>query len=298
MKSFIKLRIALMLALLVTGMISAWGQAPITVNSDVLRPHGYNSTGADQDPGTEARDSVTVGSTTRYYVVPSALNTSYTGILTGSLTSSFKWTVANKLAGGDTLTSARAINAVGPTYSSFTNYRGVTWGSTGTLDLVVQEITSSGCGGNPTVVPISIVSAPTLTYPAAGGIEDTCFNGTTGNLDIEVTKRFWVSFTSPISGTNKDLQIRANITRAGSGTAVATNLDVTFTQVTATTGYFTIPAATQFDFFDTYTITLASVSDRISRKGAFWNSASGNTTFTYNVFPVPNTGSIYHLPNM
>lgn len=305
MKNLTKFRLTMVLAFLTMAGINAWAQAPsLSVNGQTLAREGYNSTGVDRSATTEARDSVTTGSTTRYYVVPdAAANTNYSGILSGTLTSGFKWDVTDKdpMGTADTITSGRAINAVGA-YGSFTNYRAVTWTGIGTLKLTVQEVSAAGCGGTPNEIPISVVAAPTITYPAAGGKEDTCFSGTNNSLNINVTKRFYVNYTSPIGGSAQDIQARVNITRYNSGanTVVVNGLDVTFTRVSSTTGYFTIPvaAANEFDYYDTYTITLASVSDRISRKGDFWNPASGDITFTYFVYPVPTTGTIYHLPNM
>lgn len=302
MKTFTKFKFTVILTLLVMVSIDGWGQASsLSVNSETLARAGYNAAGVDKSANTEARDSVTTGSTTRYYVVPDAsANTLYTGVLTGTLTSGFKWNVNTKTGTADTLTSGNAINAVGA-FGSFTNYRGITWAGIGTLNLTVQEISAAGCGGTPTTIPISIVAAPTVAYPTATGVEDTCFSGTAGSLNIQVTKRFYVNYTTPIPGpSTQDIQIKVNISRNNGGTpaVVATGLDVTFTRTSSTSGYFTIPNTTEFDYFDRYTITLASVSDRISRKGNFWNPATGNTDFTYHVYPVPTTGTIYHLPNM
>jgi hypothetical protein len=304
MKTFTKFKFTVILTLLVMVSIDGWGQASsLTVNGQTLARKGYNAAGVDKSTTTEARDSVTAGSTTRYYVVPDAsANSGYTGILTGTLTSGFKWDVEalSKTGTADTLTSGRAINAV-TGFGSFTNYREITWKGAGTLNLTVQEISAAGCGGTPATIPISIVDAPTVAYPIAAGKEDTCFTGTTGSLNIQVTKKFYINYSTPIAGPSaQGIQIRVNITRNNGGTpvTVASSLQVNFTRVSSTSGYFEIPAATEFDYFDTYTITLADISDRISRKGNFWNTATGNTAFTYYVYPVPTTGTIYHLPNM
>lgn len=266
------------------------------LGSSGLYKHGTNSSytsGALLAP--ELTDSVTTGSSTKYYVVPDAsANTNYTGILTGSLTSAFKWNTVPQTGSADTITTGNGINPI-TGYESFTNYRKITWKGTGTLNLGVKERNSSGCEGTETTIPIAVIDAPTLTYPSSGGIEDTCFKGTEGSLNIQVTKRFWVTFSSPVSGA-KNIQIKVNITRGA--TTVASDLDVNFTQTSSTSGYFTIPNTTEFDNYGTYKITLKSVSDRISRKGDYWNTASGNTNFDYLVNPIPTTGSIYHIPNM
>lgn len=295
MKNRIILKLTAVLALVLLSGANGWAQT-LSVNAETLSRHGYNSAGTAQP--TEARDSVTTGSTTRYYVLPNAAaNPSYGGTaapLTGTLSSSFTW-------GSNTPTGTAAIGTIAAAgAATYGHYRQITWAGTGTLNLTVQETSGSGCAGSETAIPISVVAAPTLTYPVAAGAEDTCFTGTNGSLNIQSSKLFWVSFTSPISGVNKGLQILIDVVRANGGTpqTIANDVQATFTQTSATAGYFTLPATAEFDYYDTYTITLVSVSDRISRKGALWNPASGNTTFTYNVYPVPTTGNIYHLPNM
>jgi hypothetical protein len=306
MKKSTILKMTVTFAIVGLGYTNSWGQT-LTVNGQSLSEHGYNSAG--NPVATENRDSVTTGGIYRYYVVPDATaNPSYTAVLTGSLTSSFKWDVNTKI-GADTITSGNGINAVGA-FGAFTNYRQITWAGTGTLNLTAQEISAGGCSsGTVKTVPIAVVAAPTLQYPVAAGVEDTCYT-TAEPLNIIPTKRFWVNFTSPIgnaANVNKGIQMHVDISRANGGTpaTVVTNLSVTFTQVTATTGYFTIPtgAANEFDYYDTYTLTLIDVSDRISRKAnntatGLWTAAGTNKTFTYYVYRTPTTGPIYHLPNM
>jgi hypothetical protein len=305
MKKSTILKMTAALAIIFLGYANSWGQNTLTVNGQTLSRDGYNAAGVAA-PTTEARDSVTTGGVYRYYVAPDAsANTSYTAVLTGSLTSNFKWDVNTKAGSADTITSGNGINAIGA-FGAFTNYRQVTWAGTGTLNLAVVERSPAGCSGTATTVPISIVAAPTLQYPSAGGIEDSCFTGTEP-LNIIPTKKFWVNFTSPISGFDKGIQMHVNITRANGGTptTIVSNLAVTFTQTSATSGYFTIPtgAANEFDYFDTYTVTLVDVSDRISRKAnntatGLWSAAGTNNTFTYYIYKTPTTGPIYHLPNM
>lgn len=296
MKNLTFIKTTAIIALIILSAINGWAQTTLSVGGETLSQHGYNSAGTAQP--TEARDSVTTGSTTRYYVLPDATaNPNYGGSaapLTGTLTSSFTWN-------SNTPTGTAAIGTIGAAGSaSYTHYRQITWAGAGTINLTVQETNVSGCAGLETSIPISVIAAPTLTYPVAGGTEDTCFSGTNGSLNIQSNKRFWVNFSSPLSGLNKSLQILADVTRDNSGSpqTIANDVQVTFTQTSATAGYFTLPATAEFDHYDRYTITLVSVSDRISRKGGLWNPASGNTTFTYNVYPVPSTGNIYHLPNM
>lgn len=67
-----------------------------------------------------------------------------------------------------------------------------------------------------------------------------------------------------------------------------------------TTGNITLPTGTDLDYWGEYTLTISSISDRISRKdvtaanGYFTNGA---TTVTYTVSKAPVTGPIYHINN-
>jgi hypothetical protein len=56
-----------------------------------------------------------------------------------------------------------------------------------------------------------------------------------------------------------------------------------------------LATATQYG---NYTVTINSVSDRISRKSNVAGTLAAPTTITLTVNRVPVTGPIYHLPNM
>jgi hypothetical protein len=52
------------------------------------------------------------------------------------------------------------------------------------------------------------------------------------------------------------------------------------------------------DDYGAITVTITSVSDRISRKSSVDGTiTSGANVFTYTVIRPPSTGTIYHLPN-
>jgi len=264
--------------------------AALAVNAQTwpagMQPHGSNSSG--NPTPAEATDSVTVGGVLDYFVMPDpVLNPGYdftTNPLT-NLNSTFNWT-------GTTGASSIVYKKSGPT--DIPNYVTITWGNTpGAYQVSVYEISAAGCqDATPTTIPVQIIAAPTLTYPAAGGSESICGTGTDGSLNINPSP-ITVNFTSSVSG-NRQMQLVYTITSASHGT-IASNVTANITEAGPGTGTFTLAAPLQY--YDTYTVTLNTVSDRISRKSNVVSNASGNTTFTVVITPTPNTGTIYHLPN-
>ncbi len=251
-----------------------------------MQAHGNNSSG--NPTPLEATDSVTVGGALDYFVMPDpTLNPGYdfaTNPLT-NLNSTFDWT-------GTTGASGIVYKKSGPT--DIPNYVTITWGNTpGLFQVSVYEISAAGCqDATPTTIPVQVIAAPTLTYPAAGGSESICGTGTDGSLGINPSP-INVNFTSSVSG-NRQMQLVYTITSVNHGT-IASNVTANITETGAGSGTFTLAAPLQY--YDTYTVTLNTVSDRISRKSNVVSNASGNTTFTVVITPTPNTGTIYHLPN-
>lgn len=251
-----------------------------------MQAHGNNSSG--NPAPAEATDSVTVGGVLDYFVMPdTALNPGYdfaTNPLT-NLNSTFNWTGTT---GASNIVYKQSAGVDIP------NYVTITWGNaTGSFQVSVYEISAAGCqDATPTTIPVEIIAAPTLTYPAAGGSESICGTGTDGSLNFSPSA-ITVNFTSSVSG-NRQMQLVYTITSANHG-VIASNVTASITETGAGTGTFTLAAPLQY--YDTYTVTLNTVSDRISRKSNVVANASGNTTFTVVITPTPNTGTIYHLPN-
>lgn len=268
--------------------MKVWGQAPLSVGGETLRPHGYNSAGEHKNPGSEERDSVTTGSTSKYYVVPDAtLNTGYTGILTGTLTTSFTWSAVN--ASGAGISSQSSINP------AYTNYKQITWTGIGTLDLSILETNSAtGCSGSPKVIPVTVIPAPTCGFAINNQTVKECLTEDDGSLNYKPAKTFSMTFSSAIDKTKQDIKVKINVKGLIRSTSV--NLELDLTRTGANTGTITLPPDFTLNLFDTYEITLVSVSDRISRKNNYWNAATGK--YTLNVYPVPQTGAVQHITNM
>jgi hypothetical protein len=251
-----------------------------------MQAHGNNSSGVPS--ANETVDSVTIGGTLDYFVMPDpALNPGYNYSVNPltNLTSTFDWT-------GTTGQSSVTYKKSGPT--DIPNYVQIVWGNVaGLFQISVAEQAAAGCADpTPTTVPVRLIGLPTLTYPVAGGNQAYCSTAADGSTNITVTP-LTVNFTSSVSG-NKLIQLRYTITSTSHGT-VATNVLTSVTATSATTGTFSI--ASPLNFYDSYTITLTEVTDRIARKSNVVGAPSGNLTYTVNVNRTPSTGTIYHVPN-
>jgi hypothetical protein len=279
MKKLTIMRKFLILAIGLLGYISVNAQTSLSVNSETLYQNGYNSSNTTATTASEATDSVTVGSVMRYYVTPDAdLNASYSGILTGTLSSSFTWALAS--ASGVTAT----FSTVG-SYTAFTNYQEVTWKTTGTANLTVQETSASAasCPGSTTTIPVAVIAVPTATF----GTDPSAVCATT---PVQ-------TFSLPLTLTTavKDGWVRINYTvydPKGAVFTAAQDLDIK----TSTTSFsVTLTGAT---LYGDYYVVINSITDRISRKGVtdVTGTISDSRIDMY-VYKTPVTGPIYHIPN-
>jgi hypothetical protein len=217
----------------------------------------------------------------RYYVVPDATaNTSYTGVLTGSLTDAFNWTFT-----GATGTAAGA-NADVAGYAAFDNYQAVTWSGTGTINLNVQESSPApaSCSGTLTTIPIAILPVPTATFGLDPG--SVCTNNPVQSFTLPVTLSTAVN--------TGDLRINYTVYNPDATVLIAAQ-DLDLNESAVNFGV-TLTGATQYG---NYYVIINSVTDRISRKPI----ADIPGTITDNridllVYRTPVTGNIYHLPNM
>jgi hypothetical protein len=278
MRKFTSLKSLATLCLVFVGFANVWAQNPVTTEVGVsLYKHTTNSVNPVGPVAGEAIDSVTVGSAMKYYVLPDInVNPGFVAPFT-NVASTFAWTTSLP-----TGTAAGAIAAVGvfPT-----NYKQVTWSGLGTINLNVVESSGAGCGsGSTTTIPVTIIRVPTVTGGAAPAAQCTS-NPATVTFAVPFT------LTSDISTPDK---VRINYTVTNPDATVlfaAANLDLA---KTATTFNLTLTGATQYG---NYTVTINSVSDRISRKSSVAGTVTTpNILLTVNRIPV--TGPIYHLPNI
>lgn len=272
------MRLFTMMSLILLWIVSVNAQQLGTTG---LYMHGTNSSGTSTNENT---DSVTVGAIMDYYVAPDPL-----------ISPSYNFTVDKKLNLNSTFTWAAIPNTgvtiTKPKDASYAeNYVSIHWpNSIGAINLDVQEKANSGsCSGSTRTIPILVIAKPTVTGGAAPAAQCTSDPGT---LSFQVP----VALTSDLAVAGIANRVKINYTVTNPNATVfqgATDIDL---DKTAT--FFTLSLATATQYGN-YTVTINSVSDRISRKSNVAGTLAAPTTITLTVNRVPVTGPIYHLPNM
>ena len=273
--------------LAVFGLISAsaFSQAnSYSVNSETLYRHGYNSGGANVQENT---DSVTTGGLTRYWVYPDlSLNPGYnvSNPLTTPLTSAFNWTTS-----GATGSAAGVIAAVGA-YGTYTNYKQVTWGGTGTINLNATETSGAGCvGGTAVTTPIAVIAAPDVTAIAFSAI--TCPTGPIPYTKAGPTAT--LTITCPVNG-NKEVIVNWSLTCSNAAWHGGTAQTGTANLGNGNT--IDLSSVVNLSHPGTYTLTIVDITDRIATKSGLTAIADG-TSNTFILLPTPVSGPMYHVPN-
>lgn len=239
-----------------------------------LKPHGDNSLGATVE--SEDIDSVTVGSTMRYFVMPDALaNPGYDfSTNPGALVSTFDWWTDNTA----TVTDNTAENDVN-----------IQWTATGSDVINVTELGASCNGLDTTTINVKVINKPEAGFNHATYADDICTTD-----PGEVIYNFPVSLSTDVNTGN----IRVHLTVLNSTTSTTIfdgDLDLSDSDTQVTVGDGTNGT---FDNYGAITVTMTSVSDRISRKSSVDGTlTSGADVFTYTIVRPPSTGTIYHLPN-
>jgi hypothetical protein len=260
---------------------------PISVESVSLYKHSTNSTDLVGPVAGESTDSVSVGSTTKYYCMPDgSINSSfnYGTDPFANVTSTYNWSVTPALASG-------GVVAV-PAHNTALHYRQIEWTSTGTGNIQVTERSNLGCDGNTLTTPVEVIAVPTVQYPSATNSD--CFTGTESSLNY-VLAGIPVVWTSTVSGKRQlKINITISCTNAGFG-IVQTHNNITVTETGAGTGTFDCPIV--LNYYGVYTITLTAISDRISAKTSINGTVGVNSTYTFVLSKNPVSNPIYHITN-
>jgi hypothetical protein len=270
-------------------------QNPLRVESSDLYQHTTNSSNVVGPVAGELTDTVTTGSSMRYYIIPSPLNTLYTltagGVLSGSLASTFIWSLS-----GITGTANGSIDSVKtPTnYENFTNYKVVTWTGIGTINLNVREQSAAGClSSNTTTTPVAIIAIPSVQFSSTS--DNICFSGSDGSLGYNLTG-LPVNWTSSVSGLRYlTVDYTISCSNAGFGGMQSFSND-TVIETGAGSGTFDI-SSLQLDYYGVYTITITNVHDRISSKCNINGSLVVPLVYSFSLNPLPVSGPFYHRPN-
>ncbi|MCX7986694.1 MAG: hypothetical protein N2662_07130 [Bacteroidales bacterium] len=252
----------------------------VTPESSVLYQHGRNSGGVDPQ---ENVDSVTVGGTTKYYVLPDAIvnpGFNYTTDLFANVISTFNWNVTPAIASGG------VQNITG--YATAPHYKQITWSATGSGTIQVTEVahaSQGGCTGSTTSINVQVIAAPDVT--AVSVPNSTCYSGT---IPYSLTcPNATLTISSAVNG-NKGVVVNWSLTGPSGFTPI---LNQTANLGNSTT--LNLSAVT-LTHPGTYTLTINTVTDRIATKSGLTAIADGTST-TFVVTAAPNTGPIYHIPN-
>jgi hypothetical protein len=248
-----------------------------------MKPHGTNSSGVVT--ALENIDSVTVGGTYQYFVLPDpAINVGYNpavNLLT-NLVDTFLWSTK----GASTIT--RVLSGATPV----PDYVNVAWnGAVGSLDSVIvyEKSMPAGCLANsPTKIPVRLIHQPQAYFTSIAG--SICSSNPT-------TVSIVYPFTLATDVADGFIRVHVKIVSPLGSTLL--DSDLSLNKTSATTYTFNNTSAE----YGTYTATITVVSDRISRK-SFGGTATGivgnagsNIVYSYTINRTPNTGVIYHIPN-
>jgi hypothetical protein len=260
---------------------------PINIEAVNLYKHGTNSSNVVGPLASEATDSVTTGSTSKYYVMPDpVVNPSFNFGTDpyANVSSTFNWTVTPAL-------STLGVVAV-PAHNTALHYRQITWTSTGIGNIKVTEKSSAGCDGATITTPVEVITSPTIQFSSTTSSD--CRTEAEGAINYPLTD-LPVSWTSSVSGKRQlNINITISCTNAGFGTPQTLN-NITVTETGSGTGKFNLPIL--LNYYGLYTITLTTINDRISVKSAVNGTVGASAAYTFVLSNSPASNPVYHVPN-
>jgi len=300
MKRLIKLCTCL---LLTAGIVYGQTTPPtsVVIEGNNYYQHGHNKDGANQPQ--EARDSVTVTSVIKYFVLPdpggSPNYNPANAVNFSDVNSTFTWSLGSR-------SSPSAFPALGTTNGSTTPLVEITWGNVAGIDSIwVREIpiTNASCAGAGNTIPVAVINKPNISFTPDDGIyaDSACYTltevtaGVTYNFDMTVTtqsSQIWVDYTVTKNGVavpsldGEDVPLTNIVRDSGSGLIIGG----------------TIPLI--FNDYGVYEVTITKVTDRVSRKSTdaagdwiLGTITSAGAKFTYSVMLPVRTGPIFRIPN-
>ncbi|MDR1154108.1 MAG: hypothetical protein LBL04_05305 [Bacteroidales bacterium] len=293
---------AVVLGLFLLGMTSAFGQISPTptdhkVTTDkILWQHGYTSAGDESDD--EKIDSVTVGSTMPYFIMPDPLfNTVYFAGASYSATdlteSKFTWTVSTPANGSVTMQN--------PNDNSTSPWVKIKWNITGLVDVSMTEEQGAGCESDPVPIPVRVIKKPEIRFgeiSSERAVTECVTDFSTHTYDFPVE-----ALSGGVISESSDVIVTYNVKfdpLNGDPSSSQPNLTANVSGGAS----FTLDNSV-LNAHGTYTIVITKVTDRTSRKCTFEGGESefllgGDDveTFVYTMLPKPQPGKAYHVPNI
>jgi hypothetical protein len=260
---------------------------PINIETVNLYKHGTNSSNIVGPVAGEATDSISVGSTTKYYSMPDGtVNPAFNFGLDpySNVVSTFTWTVTASIS---------SVGAVAvPAHPAAPHYRQIAWTSAGIGTIQVTERSSSGCDGTMISTPVEVIAVPTVQFSSTNSL--VCRTEADGSINYSLNA-LAINWTSSVSSLR---QLRVNIiiscSNAGFG-APQTHNNITVTETGAGTGTFDLPIA--LNYFGLYTITLTTINDRISTKSVVNGTVGAAAAYSFILSKTPSANPVYHVPN-
>jgi hypothetical protein len=317
MEKLRKLRIALMLILIIGGLSTAMAQNYVSTPAGDLYLNLRNVTSPTADVASEDPDLVTKGTKVPYLVLPDAvLNSGWSAgtdaTNTTGINSTWTWTIPGTIG---------TLTALPSNTGHYINID-VTGNANTTGIINVKEQGNGTCPDvTGTNMNVKIVAQPNATAlsvtDGSAPLTSICSNGTNGLLNVALpTFNLTSVIDASIPGANKVVKIKASlsftnfttgatITLVPVGTILnvdasgnVSNADLTAAATANGQSYSALNS------WGTYTLTVAKISDKISRKDlnaavAGYFDVNGGTalTATYSVMKTAATGKIYHLSN-
>ena len=287
MKKSTILKMTVVLVMLI-GTLSTFGQVTVTTTTSQTKSLIDGTTAPVA--ATETPDLVTVGTTVPYLVVPDHdLNPSYVlatdGASTTNVLSSFTW----NLGGLGSITNAS------PKHYIEVNVTG-TVGTTYTMNVKEANSAPGACtDATGTNIDVKVIAAPAVSAAAVAPTSVCSVDGTTAITLPQFSLTNTTSAPS-LAGVKVNATLSLLPLNGGSSTPVFTSqvLDVD------ASGKVTLPTGTSLSAWGKYTLTINSVSDKISRKDI--SAALGYFTVTgvsvdFYIYKTAKTGAIYHVSN-
>ena len=276
---------------------ATYGQAPASVELDKeYYQHGYNSTGGP-NLTQEERDSVTISSTMKYFVLPDATanpnykyDTPANAQSFDNVLSTFTW--GFRRSGGA---------ALGTTTGSPTNKHiiSIQWNTVGVDTIRVNENPVNGCLGTETKIPVAIIPKPTITFNQVGNPSSYSDGACATQTEVDNG----IDYSFPVTAISQSSQVKIDYTITFTPVNGIAEAPVNVQSATVSGGSFTVNLKNTGNRYGSYEITITKVTDRISRKSGIESTGTdlltsgGSATFTYNVLKPVETGPIYRLPN-
>jgi hypothetical protein len=320
---------------LLLATVAASGQTPpkpikIEINSENHYADGYNKGSLTKKDPNEDPDSVMVGATMHYFVMPdTSFNREYGKILAAKGDTVAKTTeTASKFTWSSTLTTG-AITPINPNSTTSTSpHVTVEWTNegAGTLKMVENPKEYKGkalpatilqnpgaCKGERTI-SVEVIKQPLIEFGTVQQKREDgrCEDGSNTIIELPLNVTTYVKATQELVKVYFTVQRENGVDyfdATNGKTPGVHEADVTLDATNRAKGTFTFDLSTAKNYdatkiYDVYKITIVGISDRISRKCNIQN-ASGtlalpnvtNGVFTYVLMTAPKPGEMYHIPN-